>query len=324
MRNHPNSQFSHNTMSFGLSSCLVGLLAILVSPSCLAHTTVIKLGYQETIWGSPAMVAVARHVWKHTGIKVDPVVLSSGKAVRDATISGSVDIGTLGATPYIVGAAKANLVTVGTVAYAGKTLSLIGKKGSISNVKQLKGKAIGSKLGSSTNHILVAKVLPALGLHKGQYKIDNVTFSNQVAALSNGSIAAFAGVEPYNSLAVRDGIGVKLANFGKYDMSPLFLGMKRSFYSQHTHAVAEFMKGWKRAVNYYNRHLNEAAGLVNNKFKHKGLDLPTKVIANSMEEMDVTTKYRSDLKPYITDQLKALNLMSKERKVMNSLITEYQ
>ena len=317
-------KFSHNQNTYKLIAYLLGVIFLATSASSFAKPTVIKLGYQETIWGSPAMVAVARKVWKNSGIKVKPVVLSSGKAVRDATLGGSVDIGSLGATPFIVGAAKSNLVTVGTVAYAGKTLSLIGKKGKVNNVKQLKGKAIGSKLGSSTNQILVTKVLPALGLKKGHYKIDNVGFSDQVSALSNGSISAFAGVEPFNTLAIKNGIGVELANFGKYDMSPLFLGMKRSFYVKHRKAVAAFVKGWKKAVKYYNDRLEQSAKLVNNKFKEKGLNLPTDVIANSMKEMDVTTKYRKGLDGYITKQLKGLHMLDKKQKVLNSLIKTYQ
>ncbi|HET8608493.1 MAG TPA: ABC transporter substrate-binding protein, partial [Burkholderiales bacterium] len=153
----------------------------------------LKLGIQYSVWGSVGMVAEGAQVFKKAGANVKVLKFDSGKTVRNSMISGRVDIGTLGTTPFIVGAAKGDIVALATVAYAGRTDSVVaGTKTNIKSVKDLKGKRIASQVGSSTDYIFQNKIIPAFGLKKGDYQIVNTKFQDQVAALAAGSVDAFA------------------------------------------------------------------------------------------------------------------------------------
>ncbi len=110
-------------------------------------------------------------------------------------VAGRVDIGVLGATPFVVGAAKGEVVAIGMAMYAGKTLSVVaGVNSGITDVSQLKGKKVGSQVGSATDSVFQNKILPAYGLSPSDVIIVNIPHLNAIAA--SGSIDAFAGVEP--------------------------------------------------------------------------------------------------------------------------------
>lgn len=274
-----------------------------------SQTTPVKVrfGYQQTVWGSPAMLAVAKNVWEGYNIEVEPLVFTAGKDARDALIGGSVDIASIGATPLIVGAANYDLVTIGTVAYAGDTLALVAAKDAgINTVADLKGKKIASRVGTSTDYAFQHLVAPAFGLSPDDYQIVNTSFNDHVSALASGSVDAFAGVEPYNTLAVHEGIGVVLARFGAYDPSPLFLITSRDWVEKNPEAAVDFLKGWLKVVEIFNTDPDEVKATMIAAFKQAGYDLPDEVVAQSLAGMHVSLAYRPDLKAYLTNQAQAL------------------
>lgn len=290
-----------------LAAVLLWCGTLLGAGQASAQGLVIRYGYQTTLWGAPSMVAFHDHVWRKLGLKVVPVALSSGKAVRDALLAGSVDIGSIGATPLIVGAAKSSVVAIGVGGYAGDTLSLVASaKSGITKVSQLKGKRIASQIGSTTDYTLRSKVLPAFGLNDKQVHLVNVRFGDMVAALASGSVDAFAGVEPYNALAVHQHLGRVLVTFGKYDMAPFFLGSSAGFVDAHPEAVKKFLRGWKEVAELFRKDPDQVAGLVGAAFHKRGWKVPKVVLRTSLSEMTVATGYRPDLRAYLTAQAKAL------------------
>ena len=71
------------------------------------------------------MIAEAQDLFKKAGGNVTIYHFDGGKMTRDAMVAGRVDIGVLGATPFVVGAAKGEVVAIGMAMYAGKTLSVV-------------------------------------------------------------------------------------------------------------------------------------------------------------------------------------------------------
>jgi len=267
----------------------------------------VRLGYQATLWGAPAIVAEEEKLFARAGANVDVIRMSSGKDIRDAMIAGRTDMGSLGATPFIVGAAKGDIVAIAMVAYAGKTLALVaGRESGVKAVADLKGKRLGSQIGSITDHIFQNVIAPKAGLKKGDFQVFNIKFQDHVAALASRSIDAFAGVDPYPAIAEHDGLGAIVVDYQNYDITPVLLAANRPFVKEHPNAVVQFLRGWLMAVKIFREQADRAAEIVWNTFKAQGYTVPLAVIRKAVGRLDVNPDFIPALAPYLTDQAKVL------------------
>lgn len=267
----------------------------------------VRLGYQATLWGAPAIVAEEEKLFARAGANVEVLRMSSGKDIRDAMVAGKTDMGSLGATPFIVGAAKGDIVAIAMVAYAGKTLAVVaGKDTGIRAVADLRGKRVGSQIGSITDHIFQNVIAPRAGLKKGDFQVFNTKFQDHVAALAARSIDAFAGVDPYPAIAEHDGLGAIVVDYQDYDITPVLLAANRPFVKEHPEAVVQFLRGWLLAVKIFREQPDRAAEIVSNAFKAQGYSMPLAVLRKAVGRLDVNPDFIAALGPYLTDQAKVL------------------
>lgn len=261
----------------------------------------LHLGIQTTIWGAVAIVAEAEKTFEKAGVNVVVDKFDSGANARDAMIGGHVDLVSIGATPFITGVAKSDLVAIGMVAYAGGTLALVAsKKSGIKTVAELKGKKIASQLGSQTDFVFQNKIMPAFGLKKGDYQVVNVKFRDQVSAMASGSVDAFAGVEPYPAVAEVEGLGTILTDYSKYDIVPVILGTNNTVLKNRQDDLVKFMHGWVAASNLCRNDPAKAANIIGNFFRAKGYKMKDDVFKVALSHMDVTPSFKPELKDYLT------------------------
>lgn len=272
-----------------------------------AAGTPIRFGYQATIWGAPAMVAEDAHVWSRTGANVQSVRLTSGAAVRDGLIGGALDAGLTGATPFIIGAARGQLEAVAVAAYTGRTLAIVvGKDSKYRSIADLKGARIASTLGSTTNQVFVEKIAPKFGLSKTDYRILNMQFQDMVPALQTGQIDAFAGVEPFPTLAVANGVGRILMDYGAYDIAPLLIAFNAGFIDRNTPEVLNALRAWLQVDAMFKKQRQTVDKILYSDFSEHGASIPLAVLTQAVSKMDVTSTFRSDLRPYLQEQAQVL------------------
>lgn len=263
----------------------------------------LTLGIQTSTWGAPGMVAEAEKLFEKAGVTVIVHKFDSGRAVRDAMVAGRIDLGSLGAAPFVLGAAKGEMGALGTVAYAGGTLAVVAsKKSGMKTVADLKGKKVASQLGSETDHVFQNKIAPHYGLKPGaDFQVINVKFHDHISALAGGSADAFAGVEPYPSIAEVDGLGVVLTDYSKFDIVPLLLAVNRPVLDRRADELVAFLKGWLAAVKMFKDQPQRVTNVVWNFYKSQGYTVPEEVIRRALVHMNVTPEYVPELKGYLTD-----------------------
>lgn len=267
----------------------------------------IAFGYQSTSWGAPIVVAQKMNAWKGRGVNVNTTALTAGTAVTQGILSGSLQAGSLGSTPFITGAAKGKLVAVAVVAYAGATDAVVARKGSgITSVADLKGKKIATQIGSSTNAIFVNKIAPQNGLQPGSYTLVNTTFQNMYSELAAGDVDAFLGVDPSPALATYNKAGSIVTTYLKYDPTPLYLTFTQQFVQSHPNAVVKFLEGWLKVDQEFAKNPAQAASLSSGIFSKTGVQLPSKVLQESVNAMQVTSAFASNTDQYLTAQAQAL------------------
>jgi ABC-type nitrate/sulfonate/bicarbonate transport system substrate-binding protein len=260
----------------------------------------LNFGFQETSWGTIGMIVESEDLFKKAGANVNILKFDSGKTTRDAMIAGRVDVGVIGATPFIIGAAKGQLEAIAVALYGAKTQSVVASaKSGIKSVKDLKGRKVGSQLGSATDFVFQNKILPKFGLSKSDVQIINVTFQNHLSALVAGSIDAFAGVEPFPSLAEVENIGKVLVDYSEFDLQPVILAANKPVVDGKRDAVVALLRGWLAGVKEFNDHRDKATQIVLKYFKKKGFTVDDKVMKLMLTKVDVNPNYTPSLQGYL-------------------------
>lgn len=278
----------------------IGLAPGLIT-SARAQSEPIRFGFQNTSWGSIGMVAEAEDMFNKNGVKVAIYRFDSGKAVRDAMIANRIDIGVLGTTPMVVGVAKGEIAPVAMAMYAGRTNAVVvGKNSGIKTVADLKGKKVGSQLGSATDNVFNNKVLPSFGLTKGDVTLVNTKFENHVAALAGGSVDAFAGVEPFPSVAVTEGLGLSIIDYSGFDIVPVWLAINSSVLDKRRAEVLGFLRAWVATTNIFKNSPDRAATIVQENFTKMGFTVSKVAIVNMLGKLEVNPDYVPGLEAYLT------------------------
>lgn len=268
----------------------------------------VRLGYQTNIWGMPLLVAIQSGAFAKYNVPIKEIQVTSGNKTRDLMVGGQADMGTFAAPAFIIGADKGELQAIGVVAYVPRTLALVAKP-TMAKVQDLKGKKIGMQPGASSAILAVSKVLPGFGLAEGDYQVVNVDVSNMVQALAQGSIDGFIGVEPYNAIAVAQGIGKRLLDYGKYDLLPVFLNVRPEFARAHPESVTAIMEGMLATRDLFRQDPAKATNLIYTFYTSQGLRIDKDVIQDAVARLDVNVGFKPGLREYLQDtataQLKA-------------------
>ena len=295
----------------------------------------VRLGYQFHLWGAPAVVAIRKGFFKDEGLTIDPRKFASGKAARDAMIAGSIDIGTVGITPFIVGATKGNMAALAVVCYAGRTGVVMAKAGAgIKAVADLRGKKIASKVGSTLDNVFQRsrlgpgvglgrrlsrtrrspreargsghRLLPAAGLSEKDYQIVNATFSDHVSALASGSVDAFLGLEPFASIAEEQKLAVPVTDYYKYDLIPNMLAVQQPFVKKYPETCVAFLRAWLRSVEIFTKEPDTAADIMLDVYRERGYEINDNIIRSALKRLIVNPDFIPELPQYIRDQAGAL------------------
>jgi ABC-type nitrate/sulfonate/bicarbonate transport system substrate-binding protein len=267
----------------------------------------IKFGYPNASWGTIGMIGEANDLFKKAGANIKTFTFDSGKSTRDAMISERVEIGVIGATPFVIGAAKGQMEAIALALYGAKTLAVVGGvKAGIKSVKDLKGRRIGSQFGSSTDFVLRNKILPKYGLKQDDVKIINTRLKDQPSALAAGSIDAFAGAEPFVSVAEVEKLGRVLVDYSDFDLAPVILAANKSAVAHKRDAVVAFLRGWLASVKAFHDAPDQAAKIVFKHFKDQGFSVNEVVVKRMLSKFDVRPALTPAVQTYLEAQSKAL------------------
>ena len=267
----------------------------------------IRFGYQSSLWGAPLILADITGRWEEAGLDVTSQRFSAGADVRDAILGGSVDAGSIGSAPFVVAAAAGELYAIAPAGYLGETVAVVvGADSDIETVEDLAGKSVASRSGSITELVFFNEVLPEHGMSEEDIQPRNVTFADQVAALSTGEVDAFVGLEPYVSIAVAEGIGRRLINFGEFDVLPNIFAVRRDFADENEETVIAALRSYFETTEWMVEDFDEAAAALHEDFLDAGLELDEETLAEALEAVDVDPVIDDEFRAYLEDQAELL------------------
>ena len=271
-----------------------------------AAATTIRQGYQTNIWGMPTYYLMKSGYLEKHGLTVEDFAVPSGNITMQQMVARQVDLGTYAGPSFIIGNVKGELVAIAMIEHVGKTARIVARKDlNITKIEDLRGKRIANQTGSSVGNDLVDIVLPHYGLNKGDYTEVRMDVNNMVAALAAKTVDAMANVEPYNVIAVADGIGNDLGDFSSFDTMPVFMAATPDFVQKNPDAVVAYLKAWLDAANDFKSNSQKVNDVIYKFYADKGYKMSPEAFATAMSRVEVTPSF-PDLKSYMQQQAEIL------------------
>ncbi len=291
-----------------LAATGAGVLAAgLAGPRRAAAAETIRQGYQTNIWGMPTYYLMKSGYLEKHGLAVEEFAVPSGNLTMQQMVARQVDLGTYAGPSFIIGNAKGGLVAIAVIEHVGKTARITTRKDlNITKVEELRGRKIANQTGSSVGNDLVDIVLPKHGLNKGDYQEVRMDVNNMVAALAAKTVDAMVNVEPYNVIAVADGIGSDLLDFSSFDPMPVFMAATPDFVQQKPDVVVAYLKAWLDAAHDFKNEPKKVADVIYKFYADKGYKMSPETFATALSRVEVNPGFPGDLKPYMQQQAEIL------------------
>ena len=226
-----------------LRRCLVAalLFILMIAGSALGEEKV-KIGYLRLTISLPTFVAAEKGLFEQAGLKVELTPFESGTVIISARIAGRIDANCSSATTGYWFAEQSTpdqfkiFLAYGTPSRKNPTFVAIVKKESpIKELKDLKGKRVGTFPGASS--VELARAIIRTQMDPEGVIFQEVPPTILISALAAGQIDAFFAPEPVGMIAISQGIGRHLVE------EPLgLLGLERGFAGAAFGFSAQFIK----------------------------------------------------------------------------------
>jgi NitT/TauT family transport system substrate-binding protein len=291
-----------------LAASGAGVLALgLGATRGVAAPETIKQGYQTNIWGMPTYYLMKSGYLQKHNLAVEEFAVPSGNLTMQQMVARQVDLGTYAGPSFIIGNAKGGLVAIAVIEHVGKTARITTRKDlNITKVEQLRGLKIANQTGSSVGNDFVDIVMPQHGLNKGDYQEVRMDVNNMVAALAAKTVDAMVNVEPYNVIAVADGIGSDLMDFSSIDPMPVFMAATPEFVEKRPDTLIAYLKAWLDAAHDFKDNPKKVADVIYAFYADKGYKMSQETFATALSRVQVNPGFPGDLKPYMQQQAEIL------------------
>jgi NitT/TauT family transport system substrate-binding protein len=273
----------------------------------VAAPETIKQGYQTNIWGMPTYYLMKSGYLEKHNLAAEEFAVPSGNLTMQQMVARQVDLGTYAGQSFIIGSAKGGLIAIALIEHVGKTARITTRKDlNITKVEQLRGLKIANQTGSSVGNVFVDTIMPQHGLKKGDYQEVRMDVNNMVAALAAKTVDAMVNVEPYNVIAVADGIGNDLIDFSGVDPMPVFMAATPEFVQQKPDTVIAYLKAWLDVAQDFKNNPKKVADVIYGFYADKGYKISLDVFATALSRVEVSPGFPGDLKPYMQEQAEIL------------------
>lgn len=293
----------------GASALALGLGA---EPAA-AQMATIRQGYQTNIWGMPTYYLLKSGALEKRGLKFQEFAVASGNLTMQQMVGRQVDLGTYAGQSFLIGHDRGGLVAIALIEYVGKTAQVVTRKDlNITSVAGLKGKKIANQVGSSVANVFVDTIGPKYGVRKADFQEIRMNVNDMVSAMAAKTVDAMINVEPYNALAVADGIGISILDFSGFDRMPVLMAATPEFVDKHPDTVVAYLKAWQQVAADFKNNPDKVADVIYSFFTGKGYKLDRKTFAQALARVEVSPGFPKELQPYLQ---KEAEILLREKKI---------
>jgi sulfonate transport system substrate-binding protein len=181
---------------------------------------------------NPLSLIIKKQGWLESqGVKVNWVKSAGSNKANEALRAGAIDVGSTAGSAALLARSNGSPIKVIAIYSQPEWAALVAPKGSnITSVEQLRGKSVAATKGTDPYFFLL-QALASHGLSASDVTVQNLQHADGWAALQNGSVDAWAGLDPIMAGAEQAGAtlfyrDVKLNSYGFLDAREDFLAKK--------------------------------------------------------------------------------------------------
>src|SRR5258708_5832896 len=273
----------------------------------------IRQGFQTNIWGMPTYYLLKSGLLEKHGIKFEEFAVPSGNLTMQQMVARQVDLGTYAAQSFIIGNDKGGLVAIAQIETVGKTAQVVARKDlHLTKVSELKGLKVANQTGSSVGNIFTDVIAPAAGLKKGDFQEVRMDVNNMVAAMAAKTVDAMVNVEPYNSVAVAEGIGTSIMDFSQVDKMPVFMAATPDFVDKSPDTAVAYLKCWRGGARDFKDNPSKVADGVYAFFTSKGYAMSRETFVKALAKGEGDPGFPPDPAPSLQ---KDAEVLLREKKI---------
>ncbi|HEY2186161.1 MAG TPA: ABC transporter substrate-binding protein [Xanthobacteraceae bacterium] len=258
----------------------------------------VRQGFQTNIWGMPTYYLLKSGLLEKHGIKVEEFAVPSGNLTMQQMVARQVDLGTYAGQSFIIGHDKGGLVVIAQIETVGRTAQVVTRQDlGISKVEQLRGRKVANQTGSSVGNIFTDIIASNAGLKKGDFQEVRMDVNNMVSAMAAKTVDAMVNVEPYNELAVAEGIGTSIMDFSSVDKMPVFMAATPDFIEKSADTAVAYLKAWQDAARDFKDNPAQVSGVIYSFYASKGYNISRDAFARALARVEVNPSFPPDLVP---------------------------
>ncbi|MDN4613060.1 aliphatic sulfonate ABC transporter substrate-binding protein [Leifsonia sp. F6_8S_P_1B] len=214
---------------------------------------------------NPLSLVIKKEGWlekalKKQGITVNWVQSAGSNKANEALRSGAIDVGsTAGSAALLARSNGSPIKTIDIFSQPEWSAIVVGPNSDITSVEQLKGKQVAATKGTDPYFFLL-QALEANGLSAGDVTIQNLQHADGWAALQNGSVQAWSGLDPIMANAEKSGAKLIYRNvsFNTYG----FLNATESFLKDKPDVAQTVVNTYEYARAWAQEHPDETAQIL--------------------------------------------------------------
>lgn len=291
---------------------LAGLSLWLPGQLRAAEKPVFRIGTHVSTFGSMDAVADKKGYFAEAfgkgGYSVK--VFAQGKLMLEALLANSLDTGFTAARPYVAIIAKNGRVTgIGVNALICKTQSIVVAADSpIRSLKDLRGKKVGTKLGSSENFLLSSIILPSVGIKEGEWTPVNLDNTDRVPSVRAKAVDAAQVEDPTLSLSEVNGWVRRLVpDFCPYDNTPMIQIANPQTLAQHSDLYSKYFKALLKAHRFLRENPDEYARIYMESLNERGAKFEYKVVRKLLDGVTLHPRIDAPIVQYLSDMAKSIH-----------------
>lgn len=290
-----------------------------------SHDLTVTLGIQQ-YWDVPIILKEGwfDQVFAGKNIKIKEAKFNNGPEMIEAFTAGSIDFAEMGMQPGISGAANnAGVSILGAFADGSRSTQIVSLKSSnIKTIKDLKGKKVGTTIGSSAYSLLLS-ALAKNGLSINDINFVNIDFSAAGTALESGEVDAAVGYAPtFLQVEKTDGkIFHTIIDAEGYGVSEDILVANTKFAKEHPDIVENLLVLYDKANDFIEKHNTEAISIIADYF-----GVPDSVMKQTLEQSDLHFQNNNTLTKDIDNYIQFMydnGLITKRLNVGDVVDTSY-
>ena len=225
---------------------------------------VVRVAMSTTPLSSPLIIAQAKGFFKEFGISVDIKHVKGGHLAFKSLIAGEVDIATSSEAVVMFNSFNRNDFSLFcTFVTSDNDVKILAHSDSgISTINDLKGKKIGTILGTSS-HFFLSQTLLMSGIPEDEVKVVNLKPQETKILLDEKKLDAIVTWEPYAYLAKRDlGENVKIIHHDRVYLETFNAITLREYADRNVDKLSRFTKALIKATDYIKQHSEESQIIV--------------------------------------------------------------